>query len=347
MAAEGRRALSSGDVATARGLLRDALALWRGAPLSDFVYEPFAQAEAARLKELRVATIEDRIEADLRAGQAAELVPELQALAAREPLRERLRGQLMLALYRSGRQADALDVYRDARTTLVEELGLEPGRELEKLERAILTHDPALERPGEPQAPRAPGVFVGRGAELRTVLVRSRTRVTGAAACCCCRANPGSGRPGWRTRWWRMRAIRASTRRAAGAGRMAGLPPTGRGCSCSVRACGASSRHELRRCVGSGGPELAELLPELRELLGEIPRPVVRDPEALRFRLFDAVVSFLGEIAATERPLLVVLDDLHAADEPSLLLLRYPGGSDRRQPRSGARRLPRYRTGTR
>ena len=95
---------------------------------------------------------------------------ELQALAAREPLRERLRGQLMLALYRSGRQADALDVYRDARTTLVEELGLEPGPELKKLERAIPTHDPALEPPGEPQAPRAAGVFVGRGAELRTVL---------------------------------------------------------------------------------------------------------------------------------------------------------------------------------
>ena len=84
---------------------------------------------------------------------------------------------------------------------------------------------------------------------------------------------------------------------------------------------------ELRRCVGSGAPELAELLPELRELLGEIPRPVVRDPEALRFRLFDAVASFLGEIAATERPLLVVLDDLHAADEPSLLLLRYLAGA--------------------
>ena len=99
LAAKGRQALSSGDLATARGLLRKALALWRGAPLSDFVYEPFAQAEAARLKELRVATVEDRIEADLRAGQAAELVSELQALAAREPLRERLRGQLMLALY--------------------------------------------------------------------------------------------------------------------------------------------------------------------------------------------------------------------------------------------------------
>ena len=84
---------------------------------------------------------------------------------------------------------------------------------------------------------------------------------------------------------------------------------------------------QLRRCVGSGGPELAELLPELRELLGDIPRPVVRDPEALRFRLFDAVVSFLGELAATERPLLVVLDDLHAADEPSLLLLRFLAGA--------------------
>jgi hypothetical protein len=91
-----------------------------------------------------------------------------------------------------------------------------------------------------------------------------------------------------------------------------------------LRACMRSlDPAQLQRCVGAGGPELAELLPELREQLGDIPRPVVRDPEALRFRLFDAVVSFLGELAATERPLLVVVDDLHAADEPSLLLLRF------------------------
>ena len=327
LAAEGRRALSSGDVATGRAMLRDALALWRGAPLSDFVYEPFAQAEAARLKELRVATIEDRIEADLRAGQAAELVSELQALSAREPLRERLRGQLMLALYRSGRQADALDVYRDARTTLVEELGLEPGPELKKLERAILTHDPALERPGMAQTARAPGVFVGRGTELRTVLEALADAHDGRGGVLLLSGEPGIGKT-------RLADEVAAHARDQGIYTVRGRCWEEGGAPAYwpwvqlLRACMRSLEPEqLRRCVGSGGPELAELLPELREQLGDIPRPVVRDPETLRFRLFDAVVSFLGELAATERPLLVVLDDLHAADEPSLLLLRFLAGA--------------------
>ena len=327
LAAEGRRALSSGDVATGRAMLRDALALWRGAPLSDFVYEPFAQAEAARLKELRVATIEDRIEADLRAGQAAELVSELQALSAREPLRERLRGQLMLALYRSGRQADALDVYRDARTTLVEELGLEPGPELKKLERAILTHDPALERPGMAQTARAPGVFVGRGTELRTVLEALADAHDGRGGVLLLSGEPGIGKT-------RLADEVAAHARDQGIYTVRGRCWEEGGAPAYwpwvqlLRACMRSLEPEqLRRCVGSGGPVLAELLPELREQLGDIPRPVVRDPETLRFRLFDAVVSFLGELAATERPLLVVLDDLHAADEPSLLLLRFLAGA--------------------
>jgi DNA-binding SARP family transcriptional activator len=323
LAADGRRALSSGDLATARERLRDALALWRGAPLSDFVYEPFAQAETARLKELRVAAIEDRIEADLRAGEAAELVSELQALSAREPLRERLRGQLMLALYRSGRQADALDVYRDARTTLVEELGLEPGRELKELERAILTHDPALERPGKPQGPRAPGVFVGRGTELQTVLDALVDARDGRGGVLLLSGEPGIGKTRLAdevTAHARDQGVNAVRGRCWEDGGAPAYWPWVQLLRASMRGLEPA---QLRRCVGSGGPELAELLPELRELLGDIPRPVVRDPEALRFRLFDSVVSFLGEIAATERPLLVVLDDLHAADEPSLLLLRF------------------------
>ncbi|MBA3262982.1 MAG: AfsR/SARP family transcriptional regulator [Thermoleophilaceae bacterium] len=135
LAGEGRQALAAGDAATAAKRLDEALSLWRGAPLSEFAYEPFAQAEAARLEELRLATVEDRVEADLRCGRATELVGELQGLAARHPLRERLRGQLMLALYRSRRQAEALDVYRDTRTTLVEELGIEPSGGLQGSDR--------------------------------------------------------------------------------------------------------------------------------------------------------------------------------------------------------------------
>ena len=130
--------------------LSEALALWRGPALADFAYEPFAQEEAGRLEELRLVAHERRIEADLERGRSDELVPELERLIAFHPLRERLRGQLMLALYRSGRQAEALSVYQEARKALVEELGIEPGPLLQELERAILRQDPTLKpsRPG-------------------------------------------------------------------------------------------------------------------------------------------------------------------------------------------------------
>ena len=124
---EGRDLLAAGEAERAARTLRAALALWRGAPLSDFTSEPFAQGEIARLEELHLAALEDRIEADLALRRHAELVPELEALVRQHPLRERLRAQLMLALYRSGRQAEALAAYQQARRTLADELGLEPA----------------------------------------------------------------------------------------------------------------------------------------------------------------------------------------------------------------------------
>src|SRR5918996_908227 len=150
---EGRETLGAGDPATASSTLREALALWRGPALADFTYEPFAQTEIARLEELRVVALEERIEADLALGRHTEVVSELEALVESQPLRERPRGQLMLALYRSGRQADALAAYREARETLVEELGIEPGPELRKLEGAILRQDEALLPPAGLAAP--------------------------------------------------------------------------------------------------------------------------------------------------------------------------------------------------
>src|SRR5438046_1669745 len=133
-----------------------ALELWRGPPLADFTFDSFAQAEIARLTELRMAALEERIEADLALGQHDILVGELEALLAENPLRERLRGQLMVALYRSGRQAEALEVYRNGRRALVDELGLEPGRSLQELEGAILRRDPALEAPPAAKAEPPP-----------------------------------------------------------------------------------------------------------------------------------------------------------------------------------------------
>jgi DNA-binding SARP family transcriptional activator/streptogramin lyase len=134
--------------------LRAALALWRGPPLAEFDGS-FARTERARLEEQRLAALERRIDADLELGRHRELMPELEALVREEPLREHLRGQLMLALYRCGRQAEALEVFRSGRRLLDEELGLEPGEELRRLERAILEHDPLVAAPS-PDAARPP-----------------------------------------------------------------------------------------------------------------------------------------------------------------------------------------------
>ena len=127
-----------------RTMLIEALALWRGPPLADLADEPALALEVARLQELRLSAVEQRIDADLELGDHEQLVPELEALVAQEPLRERLRGQLIVALYRSGRQAEALETYRETRRMLVEELGIEPGADLRDLERAILRQDPSL-----------------------------------------------------------------------------------------------------------------------------------------------------------------------------------------------------------
>jgi DNA-binding SARP family transcriptional activator/streptogramin lyase len=157
LASEARRLAASGERERADSLYRQALALWRGPPLADVAFESFARNEVERLGEERVDALTARIDCELALGRHEQLVAELETLVRQYPLRERLRAQLMLALYRSGRQADALAAYQDARRTLVDELGLAPSRELQELEKAILTHDRALEPPAplEPEAPQA------------------------------------------------------------------------------------------------------------------------------------------------------------------------------------------------
>jgi DNA-binding SARP family transcriptional activator len=142
---EGRELLARGLAAEASERLRDALSLWRGPPLADFTYESFARTAITRLDELRLAAMELRIDADLSVGRHDELVGELEVLVSEQPHRERLRMYLMTALYRSGRQADALHAYEDARQILVEEFGVRPCRALQDLVRAILRQDPSLE----------------------------------------------------------------------------------------------------------------------------------------------------------------------------------------------------------
>jgi predicted ATPase/DNA-binding SARP family transcriptional activator len=141
----GRTLLAAGAADDAASALREGLALWRGPALSDLEHEPWARDSIARLEALRLVATTLRLEADLAAGRHAEAVPELEALVRQHPLRERLRELLILALYRSGRQADALTAYHDARQTLVEELGIEPGAALRELEKAILVQDPSLD----------------------------------------------------------------------------------------------------------------------------------------------------------------------------------------------------------
>jgi WD40 repeat protein/DNA-binding SARP family transcriptional activator/energy-coupling factor transporter ATP-binding protein EcfA2 len=146
LVAEGRTALDGGDPAAAAASFAAALALFRGPPLGDLALVEFVQPEVRRLEELRLSALMSRIDADLALGRDGELVPELEVLALANPFQERLRGQLMLALYRSGRQTEALEVYRQTRELLVDDLGLEPSRALQELERAMLQHDPALDQ---------------------------------------------------------------------------------------------------------------------------------------------------------------------------------------------------------
>ena len=174
--AAARQALEGGRAQQAASQLREALAEWRGPPLAEFASVPFAPAETARLEEQRLAALGLRVDADLAAGGHAELVGELQQLTAQHPWREQLHAQLMLALYRSGRQAEALEAYRHAREVLVSELGLEPGAELRQLHEAILAHDPALVAPAEPASPllhrvlpTPPNRTIGREHDLTAV----------------------------------------------------------------------------------------------------------------------------------------------------------------------------------
>jgi WD40 repeat protein/DNA-binding SARP family transcriptional activator/energy-coupling factor transporter ATP-binding protein EcfA2 len=193
---DGRYALAGGQPEQASALLREALQLWRGPALADVAFAPFAQAEIRRLEEQQLAALESRIEAELAAGWHASLVAELQRLVAANPTRERLAGHLMLALYRCGRQADALEAYRRARGMLVERIGVEPGPELRRLHEAILRQDPSLDHrgvvadlPRELDPDTAPPL-VGRDADVAWLAERwarahmsvgSLVAVTGAA----------------------------------------------------------------------------------------------------------------------------------------------------------------------
>jgi DNA-binding SARP family transcriptional activator len=294
LVAEGRAALEEGDHAEALEQLRRALGLWRGAPLSDLSYEAFAQDEIKRLEELHIGVFEDRIEAELALGRHDELVPELEGLVTRHPLRERLRAQLMLALYRAGRQAEALEAYRSARRTLLAELGIEPGRALRELEHAILEQDPAIDisarqrqqaaRPGRAAA----STFEGRSDELALLEAGLDDAFAGRGRLFVVVGDAATGKT-------RLADEVASSAKQRGTRILWG-----------------------RGWAGGGAPAY---WPWTQALGDTLPDASSDEPEA-RFRFFEAVTVALRDQAAAQ-PLLLVLDDLQAADEESILLLEF------------------------
>lgn len=338
---DGDRALASGQAERAAALLRDALALSRGPPLADLAFEPFAPAQIARLEEQRLAALEARVAADLLLYRHAALVGELRQLVSANPTRERLVGQLMLALYRCGRQRDALDVYSHTHTFLSGELGLEPGLALKDLQRAILEQAPSLdvEVPQAPVTGSAPpdderpfcvpsvlavgsdDTFVGRAPDL-AALARVYELVAGGnrrIVLVC--GEPGIGK---------TRLAAQFVRRACADGAIAlygrcdeeGLlaqQPFVEALRQYVSSC---PRHELAGQLQLVSGELRRIVPELAERIPDLPEPLTGDPEGARSRLFEAVCALLCR-AAQHRPVVLVLDDLHWADTSTLLLLKY------------------------
>ena len=332
LAGEGRKALTQGNAGEASARLGEALALWRGPALREFA-EPFAVVGASHLEELQLSALEMRIEADLMRGLAAELVGELELLASAHPLRERLRGQLMLSLYRSGRQAEALAVYDDLRRALDEQLGLHPGPALQQLQHAILRQDGSLAPPaggGRPAASREvargqePSAgFFGRATELARLEAVLPTAATRSGNAVLIVGSPGIGK----TRLAEELALRAE---AAGAtvawGRCYAreAPPPYWPWRESIRALACRwTPEQLGDVAASDAATIARLVPELGARLAPArAEPAPEDPQQARFRLFDAVTMFFMRAAARE-PLVVVLDDLHAADADSLSLLAF------------------------
>jgi DNA-binding SARP family transcriptional activator/DNA-binding CsgD family transcriptional regulator len=330
--AEGRKALAAHDPQRATEVLHEALDLWRGPPLAEFAFEPFAQAVIGRLEELRLAALEDRIEADLELGRDAELIAELEALIAENPHRERLRGQLMLALYRSERQAEALEVYRRGRRTL-DELGIEPSAVLQQLEKAILNHDPALQArsraarsregvvlPG-PLGVTPPFPFVGRSVEVETLRALWALAASQGGRVALISGEAGSGK---------TRLVREFAREAADDGvlvlygvsdAVVATPyqPFVESLEFLVRALDPGT---LRESLATGGGELTRLLPDLPLRVGPLPPPATADPGSERYRLHAAVADVLSG-ASRRQPVLLVIDDMHWADAPSLHLFRH------------------------
>lgn len=344
-----RQATDAGDHAAAADELRAALALWCGAALADVGDAPGVAAQARRLAELRVSAQERRIEADLACGRHADLVAELDALTREHPLRERLWAARMLALYRCGRQAEALRTYGELRAVLAEELGLDPGVELARLEGAVLRHDPQLEWQATAAVPLAPTAPPPAEETRSAASGADRGRVARFA-----RRSPYVGRVAERDRLRQLvddaagghgALVVISGEAGVGKTRLAEELVGGvveRGVRCRIGHCyegegapylpfveileaaleAAPSPAVFRDSLGEHAPEIARLLPRLRRLFPDLPPPLDLPPEQERRHLFNSVRDVLAR-AAAPAPMVLVFEDLHWADEPTLLLLEH------------------------
>ncbi|MGQ0464050.1 MAG: BTAD domain-containing putative transcriptional regulator [Sporichthyaceae bacterium] len=359
--ARARTAVEAGDHAAAAAELRAGLSLWRGAALADLGDAPIARADVGRLEELRRSALERRIEADLACGRHADLVAELDVLTGEHPLRERLWTARMLALYRCGRQAEALAAYATVRALLADELGLDPGVELARLEAAVLRHDPGLEWRANRSTRAVPAAGpVPSGGASRAEETPASVPPAGASW----RQSPAASSFAWRApfvgRAPEREELRGLLDRAvAGRGALvllggeAGVgktrlgqelaaEATRHGVRCAVGHCyegagepylpfveilesaldGAPSPAAFRDVLGDEAPELARLLPRLRRLFPDLPVALDLPPEQERRHLFNGVREVLAR-AAAQVPAVLVLEDLHWADEPTLLLLEH------------------------
>jgi DNA-binding SARP family transcriptional activator len=317
LAEEGRALLAAGRAEHARAVLQEAEALWRGPALADFADLEFARGIAARLEQRRLSAIEDRLAADLALGHHAAVIGELTELVGANPLREGLQVQLALALYRSGRQAEALRALAGAGRTLREELGIEPGRQLQDLEAAILAHDPSLE-PVAVAAPapavRRPGpALIGRDAELGA-LVAAFDESAADARFVVIEGEPGIGKT-------RLADELRSLAESRGAIAVWGRSDEG-GAAPALWPWLAPLRMIVTQAGGAVPPAVTQLLS------GEAPVHGGQERSA-QFERFEAVASLLDDVTASRR-VVILLDDLQWADHTSLELLSFLAGRLRR-----------------
>jgi DNA-binding SARP family transcriptional activator/type II secretory pathway predicted ATPase ExeA len=343
---DGLRALETSEPGLALELLNEALALWRGPPLAEVAFEDFAQGEIRRLEELKLAALENRIDAGLQLGRDAQLIGELEALLAADPLRERVAAQLMLALYRSGRQAEALEVYQRTRVKLAEQLGLEPGPRLTELQAEILEHaaslnaadgnahaaltHPLVDQPPRFQQvsaplpsrvqPQGPTVFADRQSErerLAQMLKQARSSghrsafVTGEA---------GIGK---------TRLVSEVAREAHATGTLVLAGRCDEGLDLPYQPFVEALEHLVEHApielledhIAGYGDSVARLVPALADRVSGEPTVMPQASEFERYVLFRAIEGLLAA-ASAGGSVLLVLEDLHWADLPTLKLLR-------------------------